>query len=43
MHNSVTAYTDILCTEGKTDLTTGQCFNNEAGWKAWSMKCDYKD
>ncbi|KAH6606885.1 hypothetical protein Trco_006038 [Trichoderma cornu-damae] len=38
-----TAYTDKNCTEGEKQLTSGQCSDNEAGWKAWSMECDYKD
>ncbi|KAL6804801.1 hypothetical protein GGI42DRAFT_352878 [Trichoderma sp. SZMC 28013] len=38
-----TAYTDDKCTKGKKDFTKGHCFDDKAGWKAWSMKCDYKD
>ncbi|KAL6867009.1 hypothetical protein J3F83DRAFT_715282 [Trichoderma novae-zelandiae] len=38
-----TAYTDDKCTTGETQLATSQCFNSDDGWKAWSMKCDYKD
>lgn len=40
---AVTAYTDDKCTKGKKDFTKGHCFDNKAGWKAWSMKCDYMD
>ncbi|PNP54064.1 hypothetical protein THARTR1_05271 [Trichoderma harzianum] len=40
---AVTAYTDDKCTEGKKDFTKGHCFDNKVAWKAWSMKCDYKD
>ncbi|KAM0259853.1 hypothetical protein ACHAQJ_003097 [Trichoderma viride] len=40
---TLTAYTDDKCTEGKKHLITGQCTDSKAGWKAWSMNCDYKD
>ncbi|KAL7792454.1 hypothetical protein V8C37DRAFT_416348 [Trichoderma ceciliae] len=40
---SFTAYTNANCTEGKKNFTTGHCFDNKAGWRAWSIKCDYKD
>ncbi|KAM0482369.1 hypothetical protein ACHAPX_002886 [Trichoderma viride] len=40
---TLTAYTDLKCTEGKTDLTPQQCSKNTVGYQAWSMTCDYKD
>ncbi|KAL7920911.1 hypothetical protein ACQKWADRAFT_314413 [Trichoderma austrokoningii] len=40
---TLTAYTDLKCTEGKTVLTPQQCSPNSVGYQAWSMTCDYKD
>ncbi|GFP52001.1 hypothetical protein ACSS6W_004026 [Trichoderma asperelloides] len=40
---TLTAYTDVKCTEGKTVLAPKQCSNNKAGFQAWSMNCDYKE
>ncbi|KAL6909116.1 hypothetical protein GGI43DRAFT_379928 [Trichoderma evansii] len=40
---TLTAYTDLKCTEGKTVLSPGQCSDNKVGFQAWSMTCDYKE
>lgn len=40
---TLTAYTDLKCTEGTTVLAPQQCSKNTVGYQAWSMTCDYKE
>ncbi|KAK1249783.1 hypothetical protein MKX08_009786 [Trichoderma sp. CBMAI-0020] len=40
---TLTAYTDLKCTEGETVLAPQQCSKNTVGYQAWSMTCDYKE